>query len=81
MPRKCYNSFATCVVPGVFNKLVKTLRFADARPNLPKAGGYFPALLSVSTRAATVNLAGSEASLAAIWAFLSGSVPAIRLPF
>lgn len=58
--RKCYNTFATCKVKAVFAPVMKTLRFADARANLPKGATIFPALVSVSEYAATVNIAGTD---------------------
>ena len=59
--RKCYNTFATCAAPTVFLPAVKTLTFADPRPNMPRGGStIFPAVKSVSVMAATVNIAGSD---------------------
>lgn len=66
--RKCYNGFATCKSVANFVKGTKTLTFADPRANLPKGDGvtYFPALVDVSTYAATVNIAGTDKSLSAM---------------
>lgn len=82
MPAKCFNTFATCKVPTVFNKGVKTLRFAEARPNLPKGGPvYFPALLSVSSFSATVNIAGADSRMSAMGRRATVSVDLADFPY
>ena len=67
VPQKCFNTYANCAATAVFAKTVKTLRFAEARPNLPKgAAVYYPALLTVSSFSATVNIAGADERMSAL---------------
>lgn len=60
VPRKCYNTFATCKAKEAFAAAPYTLRFCENRPNLPKGEVYFPFLERVSQITATVNIAGSD---------------------
>lgn len=59
-PRKCFGTFATCKSKAAFASAPYTLRFAEARPNLPKGMICFPFLESVSQITATVNIAGTD---------------------
>lgn len=59
--RKCYNTYATCKARAKFLPAKQTLRFCEARANLPIGGPVmFPALVSVGEIAATVNIAGAD---------------------
>ena len=58
--RKCYNTFFTCQDTANFNAGTLTLRFAHNQAGLPKGQTVFPALRSVSTNAASINLGGVD---------------------
>ncbi|MFO1202993.1 MAG: hypothetical protein U1E58_10205 [Tabrizicola sp.] len=66
--RKCFNTFATCKVPGKapFASAPYTLRFCEARAGLPVGLGAIPILESVSQITATVNIAGSDEDMSAL---------------
>lgn len=61
--RKCYNTYATCSVKGVFDNIPLTLRFINNVDNSPKTGTYFPVLMKVSETSSSVNIAGSDDEL------------------
>lgn len=66
VPRKCYGTFFTCPVKEAFDPVTRTLRYCEARPNLPVGGPVmFPVLRSVSEISATVNIAGTDADMSA----------------
>lgn len=65
-PRKCFNTFGTCQAEAAFASGVRTLRFAEPVPGLPKGATIFPALKSVTEHSATVNIAGSDDRLSAL---------------
>jgi len=60
VPRKCYNSYATCRDPENFDKGTLTLRFSKNQTGLPKGLLVYPALQSVSTNPASINLGGID---------------------
>jgi len=58
---KCYNGYATCQSKPQFASEPKTLRYGINTSNLPVDQAHiFPALRSVSTRAAEINLSGVD---------------------
>ena len=60
-PAKCFNTRATCQDPANYlGSATQTLRFAKNESGLPKGQTIFPALSSVSTRAAEINLSGID---------------------
>lgn len=66
VPRKCYGTFATCPAKTAFDPEKRILRYCEPRPGLPVGGPVmFPVLRSVSEISATVNIAGTDASLSA----------------
>lgn len=58
--RKCYNTYATCQAKAAFAREPLTLRFAYNQDGLPVGPTIFPALQSVSTRPAEINLSGID---------------------
>lgn len=64
VPSKCFNGTATCSAREALNLGVMTLRFIEARANLPKGATWFPCLQSVSGSSSTVNIAGANDDLA-----------------
>jgi len=58
--RKCHNTFATCQDQDNFDAGTLTLRFCYNQGGIPKVAGIYPALMSVSTRAAEINLSGID---------------------
>src|SRR3989338_8121073 len=79
--RKCFNTFATCKAKAAFSPVMKTLRFADPRANLPKGETIFPALSSVSEYAATVNIAGTDASSGSLGRRATVAVELLDFPY
>lgn len=79
--RKCFNTFATCKAKAAFSPVMKTLRFADPRANLPKGKTIFPALSSVSEYAATVNIAGTDASSGSLGRRATVAVELLDFPY
>lgn len=79
--RKCYNTFATCKAKDAFAPVMKTLRFADPRANLPKGETIFPALASVSEYAATVNIAGTDALAGSLGRRATVAVELLDFPY
>lgn len=60
-PAKCFNTRATCQdTTNYLGTSTQTLRFAPNQSGLPKGQTIFPALKSVSTRAAEINLSGID---------------------
>ena len=57
-PRKCFNTLRTCQDVENFDPAPLTLRFGQNIRGLPKGQTIFPALVSVSTSPAELNLAG-----------------------
>ena len=57
-PRKCFNTLRTCQDRDNFDPEPLTLRFAQNQTGLPKGQTIFPALASVSTSPAEINLSG-----------------------
>lgn len=66
VPRKCFNTFATCHVKAVFTAAPFALRFAEPRANMPAEAAAFPAVKAVSAFTATVNIAGSDDRMSAL---------------
>ncbi len=64
--RKCYNTFATCGDTANYDRGNIVLRFAYNQSGLPKTGTIYPALKSVSTRAAEINLSGIDPKTTAL---------------
>lgn len=65
--RKCFNTYATCPVRASFAPATKTLRYCQPSAALPVQGlDAFPAVDSVSTFSATVNLAGMAGDMGAL---------------
>jgi hypothetical protein len=61
MPNKCFNTRATCQDTANYNGVdTQTLRLSKNQSGLPKGQTIFPALQSVSTRAAEINLSGID---------------------
>lgn len=60
VPRKCFNTRATCAAPAAYAETMQTLRFAKNTSGLPKSGTIFPALASVSSRSTEINLSGID---------------------
>lgn len=60
VPRKCFNTFATCRATDAFLSAPYTVRLCEPRPGLPKGEVYYPFLERVSQITATVNIAGSD---------------------
>lgn len=66
-PAKCFNTRATCQdTPNYLGTSTQTLRFARNQSGLPKGQTIFPALQSVSTRAAEINLSGIDPRTSAL---------------
>lgn len=63
---KCFNTRATCRAPSVYAEGVQTLRFAMNDSGLPKGMTIFPALQSVSSRGAEINLSGIDPRTSAL---------------
>lgn len=59
-PAKCYNCRATCADPANYSAGVLTVRFGPNITGLPKGQTVFPALKSVSSRPAEINLSGID---------------------
>lgn len=66
VPRKCFNTFATCIVPSAFATTTRTLAFVEPLAQMPRDRVYFPALKSVSVFSATVNVAGAAEDMGAL---------------
>jgi hypothetical protein len=60
-PNKCFNTYFTCQDTANFDKGTLTLRFAMNQNGLPKGTLIYPALTSVSTNPAKINLGGIDA--------------------
>lgn len=66
-PSKCFNTRATCQdTANYLGTSTQTLRFARNQGGLPKGQTIFPALQSVSTRAAEINLSGIDPRTSAL---------------
>jgi hypothetical protein len=81
--RKCYNTFATCRDVANYTRTTthRTLRFAEARSNLPKGATIFPVVEGVSEYSATVNIAGSDSDLSALGRRATVKVSLIDFPY
>lgn len=66
VPRKCFNTRATCAVPAAYAETTQTLTFAYNQSGLPKDRTVFPALAGVSTRAGEINLSGIDPKTTAL---------------
>ena len=65
--RKCFNSRATCADSAHYDGTgTLTLRFAYNQTGIPGGMTIFPALESVSTRPAELNLSGIDTSMSAL---------------
>lgn len=62
---KCFNGYRHCQAREAFDRVTRTLRFAQNVSGLPDVHLY-PCLKSVSTRSAEVNLSGIDASSTAL---------------
>lgn len=60
---KCFNTFHTCADTENYDKGVLTYKLVMPRSNYPKGETTFPCLMSVSSRSATANIAGSDDEL------------------
>jgi len=66
-PNKCFNTRKTCQDPANYlGTSTQTLRFARNQSGLPGGQTIFPALQSVSTRAAEINLSGIDPRMGAL---------------
>ena len=65
-PAKCFNMYRHCQDQVNFAPGTLTLRFAENISGLPKTGTFFPALRSVSSRAAEINLSGIDPRTSAL---------------
>lgn len=63
---KCVNTFATCRATSAYSARTQTLRFAMNDSGLPKGMTIFPALQSVSSRGAEINLSGIDPRTSAL---------------
>lgn len=64
---KCFNGYATCQAKAAFDKIARTLRYGTNVSGLPVDQAHiFPALRSVSTRAAEINLSGVDPQSSAL---------------
>lgn len=63
---KCFNTWATCQASAAYSGSTITLRFARNQSGLPRGVTIFPALSSVSTNPASVNLSGIDPSRSAL---------------
>lgn len=79
--RKCYATFQTCAAKAAFDPAPYTLRFAEPRANLKTGATIFPAVKSVSTFSATVNIAGSDDKMAAMGRRATVSVELVDFPY
>lgn len=61
--RKCFNGWNTCQDKTNYDKSTLTLRFVNARSNLPITATYLPTLESVSAFSSSVNISGSNPKL------------------
>jgi hypothetical protein len=52
---KCFNTYATCQVQGVYDKGVKTITFGKPESDLPRDMNILPMLTSVTTAATKIN--------------------------
>lgn len=59
-PAKCYNCRATCADPANYNAGILTVRFGQNITGLPQGLNIFPALKSVSSRPAEINVSGID---------------------
>lgn len=59
-PAKCFNTFATCQDSANYSGGTLTLRFARPQGGLPKGTLIYPALRSVSTNPAEINMGGID---------------------
>ena len=67
LPSKCFNTRKTCQDPANYlGTSTQTLRFAKNQSGLPGGQTIFPALQSVSTRAAEINLSGIDPRMTAL---------------
>lgn len=66
VPRKCFNSYRTCVDRPNYQKSTKTIRFCEPRSNLPVGVTLFPAVVKISESSASVNIAGSDERMSAL---------------
>lgn len=64
--RKCFNTYATCPVPGSFSPGTLTLRFSKNQNGLPKGETIFPALRSVSTNPTRITLGAVDERLGSL---------------
>lgn len=58
VPRKCYNTYATCPVRDAYVKSSITLRLVMPSYTARSGGTYFPCVKSIGGRDQTVNIAG-----------------------
>ena len=66
-PAKCFNTRATCqAVAAYAPSATQTLRFAYNVTGIPRGQTIFPALTSVSTRAAEINASGIDPRTSAL---------------
>lgn len=63
VPAKCFNTFHTCEDQENYDKGTLTYKLVMPRSNYPKGATTFPCLMSVSSRSATANIAGSDDEL------------------
>lgn len=64
--RKCFNTRYTCQDPERYDAGVLTLRFGRSQESLLQYGYVLPAILSISTSPAKINLAGLDRNTAAL---------------
>lgn len=72
-PRKCYNTFGTCVYTQAYQRQSRTIKFCE--PTFPLKGGeYIPALTSVGGYEQEVNIAGYTSNIGGLGVRASVSV-------
>ncbi len=84
VPRKCYNTYATCKAKGAFNWVKDrwTLRICQAVTNMPRGMNLFPVMDgNPSEFSSTVNIAGADEKLGPTGARATVRVPFISPPY
>lgn len=79
--KKCFNMFRHCQDQENFTKTVKTLRFCESVSGVPVGQQFFPALVSVNARSASVNIGGTNKKLSAFGRRATLSATLVDFPY
>lgn len=78
---KCFNTYATCQVQGVYDRGVKTLTFGKPESDLPRNMNILPMLTSVTTAATKINPTNGNSNISPLGQRAVATITLLDAPY